>query len=328
MDTIYIVLIVIIGVLLLGLSQFFALGYIAKKTSVGKRYDKNPLFKYYSPEDFNLTAEQIEIACRKKNHIRGVIYSKKEITPQEPLIIFCHGLGPGHVSYTQEIAYFCNLGYTVLAPDYEGCNLSDGKSLKSFKNGADTVSDTIRYARQNLTQYSKIYLVGHSLGGYSALCAGAGTCAVDKIVAISAPASPQDALLAVAERLTTVPFSRMVYPFILLFNKGASSVRAAETITVPTLLVHGEDDELVPPKFSVFYNLNTPQVTKYLVKGKRHNPYLTAQAEEKREELSQSFNKYKRRRLKKDYFNTFDYVASAEEDVVVMDEIARFLSKN
>lgn len=327
MRALYITLIVVFGLILIVSAALSGIAYYIQKKTFGSRHDKNPVLKYFTAEDFGLNAKQVDISCVKNEYIRGVIYKKEGVTPKKDLIIFCHGMGPGHIAYTTEIAYFCNLGYTVFAPDYYGCNLSDGKSIKNIDNGLDTVTAAIYYARENLIPSGRIFLVGHSWGGHSALCAAERTGEVNGVVSISAPDRSEKVMYNTLRRRMPRIFADMLYPFLCLVCGGGSSAEAAEWCGIPVLLIHGEKDSMVPIEYSAFGIANGEHISKYLAKDKRHNPYNTVEAENKLRELLSNLSGLKHHNIAKAFFEDFDFVATTEEDPEVMGEIARFLSR-
>ena len=182
-----IIIIVVCSTVALILLMLFAIAILSDKLLFGTRSEKNPLLKYFTAEDFNLSTREVELA----NGLKGFIYSKADVPQKDKLIIFCHGMGPGHIAYTTEIAYFCNFGYSVLAVDNRGCNLSDGKNMKGMYSGAQTAISAIDFAKEQ--GFNNLILVGHSWGAYSALCATKKR-KVDKVVSIRAPNTPATTL--------------------------------------------------------------------------------------------------------------------------------------
>ena len=324
METWLIVLIVVLAVLLLLLT----LAYFVYRVPFWKRNDKNPLLKYFTTEDFNLTAENIEIG-----KLRGAIYQKDDAEKRDAVLVFVHGMGPGHVAYTTEIAYFCNLGYAVVALDSLGCGLSGGRIMKGMYEGVKTAVTAIDYARAHFPE-KKVYLVGHSWGGYSALCASKKR-KVEKVVAISAANAPVKTLYEGASPYISKPFAAILCPFwwlinLLLFGTGgnANAIKSARKNGTPTLLVHGDKDKIVTPSKSAFYKNYGENVTKYLAEGKAHNPYNTVAAEGMLAELQAALiNSAKMTESERiEYFAHFDFKAATEEDVEVMQAIADFLN--
>lgn len=280
------------------------------------RCDRIPYIKYFSAEDFGLSAEKI--SYKKHN---GYLYRKDGVEKRDGILIFCHGMGPGQAAYTTEIAYFCGKGYTVLAFDSRGCGLSAG-GIGGMYSGVRACTCAIDYAT-NVLNAKKILLVGHSWGGYSVLCASARS-KVDRAVAISAPASP----------VKSLSVSPALYPAIWLNNlfkfgaKGnTNAAKCAKTSGVPILLVHGGKDNVVKKNNAVFYLSDGSNIQKLLCDDKAHNPYNTVNAEKKLSELSMALSKAKTMSAeeKQAYFSSFDFAAATEEDPAVMQAITKFL---
>ncbi len=323
---IWLIVLLAVAALILLLFAFALLTYFV---AFGKRYAKNSLLKYFSAEDLSLIEESFALG-----KIAGRIYTDKSAVPRDEIIVFVHGMGPGHIAYTTEIAYFCRLGYTVLASDSLGCGNSGGRNIKGMYEGVKTAVKTIRFARQ---KYSgrKIFIVGHSWGGYSVLCASA-EIKVDKVVSISAPTSPVKTIYYGAARIISKPFAALLCPFWYVINffkfgaKGnASAIKCARKNGTPTLLVHGGKDFIVPPLKAAYYGVYGENVTKFLDENKAHNPYNTVEAEAVLSNVSKALSKCKTmtEEERKAYFSAFDIKAATEEDEAVMSVIAEFLSK-
>lgn len=138
MQTWLIVIIVVAAVLAASLLLFvFAL--IGDKIAFGRRADKNPALKYFTAEDFNLTARPVSL----DGGLKGALYSDNSVERRDGVVVFCHGMGPGHVAYTTEITFFCNAGYDVLAVDSRGCNMSGGKNIKGMYCGVNAAVEAV-----------------------------------------------------------------------------------------------------------------------------------------------------------------------------------------
>ena len=317
-------LIVIIACSTVGLIVIllFALAYLSENLAFGARCEKNPFLKYFTAEDFNLSAKPVSLP----NGLNGFIYSKDDLNQKDKLIIFCHGMGPGHIAYTTEIAYFCNAGFPVLAVDSRGCNLSEGRNLKGMYSGVQTVISAIDFAKSE--GYSDLNLVGHSWGAYSALCASK-IRKVNKVVAISAPLSPANTLAdgAIIMGGLPRPLVTILRPFWGLINffkygaKGNSNAaKCAQKNGTPTLLLHGDEDKVVQFTKSAYYKADGENITKLLAKGKLHNPYNTPDAEKQLAVLSEKVKKNELADLMQ-----FDFKAATEEDEEVMQNIVNFI---
>ena len=317
-----IIIIVVCSTVALVALLLFAIALLSDKLAFGMRSDKNPMLKYFTAEDFNLTAQPVDLP----KGLKGAIYSKADVPQKDKLIIFCHGMGPGHIAYTTEIAYCCNFGYSVLAVDSRGCNLSQGKNMKGMYSGVQTAISAIDFAKEK--GYKDISLVGHSWGAYSALCASKRR-KVNKVVAISAPNTPATTIAEGARTLGSLPrpLVAVLHPFWWLVNlfkygaKGNSSAsKSAKRNATPTLLIHGDKDKVVTLKKSAFNKAKGGNITKLLAEGKAHNPYNTENAEVKLAELSEKLKKNEFAEIMK-----FDFKAATEEDEAVMKNILNFL---
>ncbi len=305
----------------------FLLALLCYASAFFKRCDKNPLLKYFDAEDFGLTCESVELN-RGKINLRGFVYRNQRVDDNGKVIIFAHGMGPGQAAYTTEIAYFCGLGYRILALDSRGCGLSGGKSIRGMYEGVKTVEAAFGYL-QNNGFGGDIYLLGHSWGAYSVLCASV---SADKIIAISAPATPVKAIISGAARIIG-PLAYILSPFwyligFFLFGKNGnkSAVRCAKKSKCPKLLVHGDCDSVVILKKSAYNGKYVSGVEKLLAKGKAHNPYNTVSAEKKLSELSLKLARCGKtdRSEKEKFFAEFDYAAATEEDCGIMRKMAEF----
>lgn len=323
-----IVLLVILSVLIFVILLLFSLAALCFHFGFGTRCDKNPLLKYFEGKDFSLREKEVEISNGRVT-LRGKLYGE----PSATLVLFCHGLGAGHLAYTTEIATFCRHGAQVLAVDYEGCNLSEGKSIRGMYSGAECVLSVIRFVRKSpdLAE-KKLWLVGHSWGGYSALCAAQRE-QVDGVIAVSAPDSPIEVLFYNAARILGRPIGLLLIPFWRLFNyikfgKYGNSCASDPVVgRVPVLLVHGDHDNVVPLEYSAFEKAAGENVQKYLCAGKSHNPYNSADAQRLLIELSERLFRAKKmteeERVK--YFGNFDFSAATEEDEEVMRKVTGFM---
>lgn len=326
----YLIAIIIIAVVIFITAVLFALAAVCDKLAFGKRSDKNPLLKYYSAKDFNLNAERVEL---RKNGVtlRGFLYAGDKNDGRK-LIIFCHGMGPGHEAYTTEIAYFCRIGYTVLAIDGKGCNLSGGKSLGGMYEGVKNAVAAIDFAKSDeRLKNMPICLIGHSWGAYSAACAAAER-KVEKVVAISGFDSPSQIMRVQAASQISRPLAAILRPFwylINFFKFGArGNARASKSIKssgVRALLIHGENDKVVPLNVSAFAAADGENVVKLLVRGRAHNPYITDDAAKLMAELTTVAIKVKKSEEDLKFLQAFDFAAVTEEDEKVMRSIADFL---
>lgn len=311
----------------------FLLASVVYFFGFGNRCDKNPLIKYFTPEEFSIHSEPVTIKSD------GDVLCGLKYTPDQGsdiakgLIIFCHGMGPGHCAYTTEIAYFCQKGFLVLAIDNLGCNLSSGKRMKGMYEGVKSCIAAIDYARS--FYQGKIYIVGHSWGAYSALCASA-IRKVDGVIALSSPTNPSSVLTTISSFFLPKIIAYFMKPFFYIIgfflygSKGnLDASKCASMSNTPILLIHGDKDSMVPISMSAFQRSEGPKIRKFLAKGKCHNPYNTEKAEQCLHQLQAKLQLPPKKQIEcKEYFQNFNYKAATEEDLNVMNIILDFIEQN
>lgn len=329
----WIILLIVIGAVI---CLTFALSLLIYKVGFGSRCDRNPILKYFAAPDFGLSFKKVTVKCGKTT-LNGGIYRGQSPEKEGELIIFQHGLGAGQAAYTTEIAYFCSFGYPVLALDIKGCDLSEGKTINGVYEGVKCVKAAVDFARADERfKDSKIYLIGHSWGGYSVACAAAER-SVDKVVAISAPDSPARTLYEGSAKFVSRPVAALLYPFWQLINLckfgargNARASKALKKSGAPALLIHGDKDDIVNINASAYGRAEGGNIEKLLAEGKSHNPYATPKAQSLLIELNKKLtasNRVVPPAEKKAYCAAFDFKAACEEDLSVMGEIAKFLAR-
>ena len=157
------------AVLLLTLVFLLIFAKSVLKVGFGKRCEGNPLLHYFTADDFDgLKAEPVDALSQSKEALRGFFYSDEARTDYRALLIFAHGMGGGHLSYTTEIDFFAKRGYLVLAYDQTGTMASDGKALRGMGQGFRDLLCAMQFAKENeKSKNLPVLLAGHSWGGYS-----------------------------------------------------------------------------------------------------------------------------------------------------------------
>ena len=307
---------------------------VVNKFAFKRRQDKNPQFKYFTPEDFNLTVEHMPVRLHGIE-LAANLYTTKPVEACERVVIFQHGFGAGSSSYTTEIAHFAKQGFAVVAVDAYGCNNSVGKSVRGFYAGAEAV--IAAYMGVNCDERLKnkpVVLVGHSWGAYSVLAA-CGTIKVNGVVAMSGFNAPAQCLCDTLKSMGSVGkfYAPLVHGWLYLFNffkfgaKGnTKAAKAVRKSGVKTLIIHGEKDMTVGFKNSAANKVKGENVTTLLLPDKRHNPYNTVAAEEKLAELTGKHD-FATEAEAAEYFKNFDWKAVTEEDEEVMSKIDEFIEK-
>lgn len=333
----------IIGILAVVFVLLFLFACLCMYVSFGKRCEGNPHLKYFTADDFDgLEAEPVEFMSDKGQILRGYIYTRNEISDPIGLVVFAHGMGGGHLSYTTEINTFAASGFKVLAYDNTGTMASDGEKLGSFYQSARDLQYALKFVQSNkkLSKY-KIVLAGHSWGGY-AVCQTVTKENVSGAVVLSAPNSTAKVIGDGAKAMAGFSLS-WLRPFLYLASivfggwsaRNTCAAILMKTKDVPILLLQGDKDTSVVMKNSpVYYDKirNKENITAIIYNGKAHNVYQTRQSEEYLAKRFSAINaakiKYGKAEIpedEKERLYAIDYKLITQEDPEVMKTITDFM---
>lgn len=333
---------VVIGVAVLFLLIIMLSSWIAYKRFFCRRFNGNPNIRYFTAKDFpTLNAEPVSFASDKGQILRGYIYTSQTAKPRG-LIVFSHGFGAGHQSYTTEINTLAQAGFAVLAYDGTGCVASDGKSFRGFDQGPIDLRYALRFASENerLCRFDRIVLFGHSWGAFSVM-----NCIDEKRVAgavamcgfIASASVVAQSAVGQNKKKKARAFWHILYPCLYLFNKAAfgkdankNSLRSLLASKKESLLLYGEKDNTVyfSDNGAVLQNkLRGKENIRFLsYPDKGHNVYLTCEAEEEMHRVFGEIAKVatKDKALSKEMYAHIDYGKITREDEKVMQEAIGF----
>ena len=179
-----------------------------------------------------------------------------------PLIVLPHG-GPASydsVTFDWMAQYFANRGYVVLQPNFRG---SAGYGLDFLKAGygewgrkmQDDVTDgALALVQGGVVDPARICIVGGSYGGYAALAGGAYTPDLYACVVAIAPVSDLPRMIGNVADERGRDHWAVAYWKELIGDPRAekeklaeiSPVNAAGRFKAPVMLIHGDDDTVVP----------------------------------------------------------------------------------
>lgn len=337
--------IIIVAILLLFLLYFIhfnnKITNTVRKAVLGKRFDDDHTLHYFSHNDYeNMTQEKFDFLSNGIK-LQGYLYQVKPVM-HKGTIIFVHGIGVGHIQYTNDIHHYCAAGYDVYTFDGQGCLNSEGEGLEYFSNYVRNLDDFISYLKiKDELKGIKFILVGHSLGGYAVnVISEFHNEDILRIVSFSGFNNVQqlmkDKFIPSLHSIGKV----MAKKFAALDKKNApqyslSSVDVIAKNKPEILFIAGEEDTVVfrSTSFDVFKEkLNNLDNTHFmLVKGRHHNPYVTKKSAEyfketRRifEDLTKEYKAIPDEKLK-EYYNSLDYKLMVELDDNVMNVVDKFI---
>lgn len=324
---IYVGLIVLVFVILMLLTR------IIMRLAFNIRSDGSPRLKYFQAHKFKgLKSNPFSFLSNKKQTIHGYLYYYPQVVKQKELVIFLHGIGAGHTAYTSEINALALEGYHVLAFDYTGCVLSEGKSIRNLLQPLVDLKYALKFidSDESLKDLD-IFLVGHSWGAFVSLNAlSFKKTKIKKVVAISGFNNVASIMKM------NHPLLGIMAPFINLYNRfcygklaGSSSLKSLKKTNKEVLIVHGEIDPVIKPEKSYYlFNKKTSHKENLhflLIENKMHNPYLSIEAEKYLQQVSFDKGLLNKKREIKDY--EVDYDLITKQDPNVIKEIVSFLKK-
>lgn len=195
-------------------------------------------FKVYRPRDnlvafpdnYNIEFEDVNFSSRDKVLLNGWFIKGTS----GKVILFCHG-NFGNISQRLDmIQELYSLGYDVFIFDYRGFGRSNGvPSEEGLYNDALGAYD---YLKERGYENRDIILFGRSLGGVVAIFLASVVKDFRGLIVDSSFSSSQD---------LSYDFFGFKFPRFIISNR-LESIKRIKDITIPKLIIHSEDDDLIP----------------------------------------------------------------------------------
>lgn len=249
-------------------------------------------------EDFNMERFPVEFASNNNQTLRGYIYSNTEdISNKKALIVFSHGYLGTHSDYLDQIDYFTQNNYLVLAYDNTGSGISDGETLIGLAQSPLDLDAALTFAEndETLSKY-KILLYGHSWGGYAVAAVLNYNHDVTAIVSRSGFSNSRDMLVEYGSNLYG-DFIQILSPYAYVYEKvkfgNAVDLNGIKGINnspdTEVLLLHSEDDPVISLENSLLIHkdqyVNPQRIHTIQYTNKGHDVVLTDTSTENNEEL-------------------------------------------
>lgn len=172
-------------------------------------------------------------------------------------LVALHGLGGEGVQLMTQALFFAEHGYRVVLPDLRAHGQSGGRFVTYGHRERTDVREVVAALRARGRLARPLVLYGTSLGGAVALRAAGGVDA-DRVVAVAPVADAREVVAEVAPEMLPDPLALLVSEERI--EQGldraerladfsfaeVSPLSAARDLSVPVLLIHSRDDDLVP----------------------------------------------------------------------------------
>lgn len=200
------------------------------------------------------------------------------------VILICHGLLEYKDSSTfRSISGEIAKNFDVLTIDMRGHGKSTGKYTYGAKEALD-IQAGIDFLK---TRYSKIVLMGFSLGASVSLEAAVKNKCVDGLILISPPASFSKirpklwTVAAIKTGIGNIGSGKKVWGFNV-FMKKPSNLDNIKNVKIPVLILHGTKDWVINHRHSIeLKDAATQNVKLIIVKDGTHAEYMYKQDAQK-----------------------------------------------
>lgn len=225
------------------------------------------MFKRYDSKGIAVEAKfqpLIDLRQEKKfmsgdNELFGYFYDIKESdyecdnSGNNTLVVIVPGMNAHMDEYLPQVRAFADEGFGVFIFDPTGNCYSEGKSTIGFEQELLDLDNALNYIEDNGNfGYEKIALFGHSRGGYAATAVPLFDHDIAAIVSVGGINSAMEGIMEPAVGLMG-KFAYFNYPMLYLYNVilfgkdyvDANAVDAMASCSVPTLVIHGSEDERI-----------------------------------------------------------------------------------
>lgn len=197
--------------------------------------------------------EEVSITSRDGIKLVGKYY---DFVPGAPIVLLFHGYrgsafrdGNGGLQYAKKI------GYNALLVDQRAHGKSEGKTITFGVREQYDCLDWIHYVNQRFSPEVPLYLTGMSMGASTILLASGHDELPSNVKAVLADCGYSSAKGIIKEVIKIEKYP--MFPTFLLVNlcakicgfdlENANVKKRLENCKVPTLIIHGDADDFVPP---------------------------------------------------------------------------------
>jgi fermentation-respiration switch protein FrsA (DUF1100 family) len=227
---------------------------------------------YYHPSSLGLAYRDYGIQNKAGMSLRILELYPKVGLKEKGTVLHFHGNAQNRTAHLSYTYWLTQRGYRVLIPDYRGYGESQGSPTRAG------VLEDGKLFLDHACQVSQgpVFLLGQSLGGAVALS-----------TVLQKPVSCLTALIIDSSFASYRGIARdrlgsfwltwaFQYPLSFLITDDLSPLPYLKTIILPTLVIHGVEDPVVPPIFGqeIYDRLGSPKKDLWLLPGLGHTEAL------------------------------------------------------
>jgi alpha-beta hydrolase superfamily lysophospholipase len=200
--------------------------------------------RYLTPDQVGLTYKELSITNDQGEKLYG--WRLTTVEPPHTLLIFLHGNAGNISTHLGTIAHFPKEGFEVVTMDYSGYGNSGG--IASIDQIHSDVEEMIRvFSEEAKSRDLPFLLIGESLGATLSLTVGSAIPSHLRPKCIGAIAPFSSYRSIAREKLATLWLTYLFqWPLGFLVTDTFSPIDRLQEYTIPTLLIHGSSDEVVP----------------------------------------------------------------------------------
>ena len=205
---------------------------------------------------------------------------------EDPNILFFHGNGEIVSDYDGIGPYYSKYGMNFLAVDYRGYGRSTGNpTVTSMLGDAHIILETAKKWLNKAEHTGPLLIMGRSLGSAAAVeLASSHSDTITGLIIESGFATTLPLLLKLGVDITGMGITE---------DDGFRNVRKISTFSKPTLIIHGQYDEIIPVNAAAILQAESPARSKELqvVPGASHNTIIAQAGEMYFSVIKQFINK-------------------------------------